>query len=161
MTKVNQVLIPVRVTDDSGGLINGLLDKDFVVYEDGKKQTLNFFTSDPFALSAAVIFDLGMPDVAVQKVNQTFSALEGAFSHYDEVALYTYSSTVGRVTDFSAVGKKLTGALDGLKSVTGSNNGPAVVEWSPGAGGADHQRDPDRSERAPRPDAAPGVARAE
>src|ERR1022692_1950362 len=41
VTKVNQVLIPVRVTDDSGRLSDGLLDKDFVVYEDGKKQTLN------------------------------------------------------------------------------------------------------------------------
>ena len=89
VTKVNQVLIPVRVTDDSGRLTDGLLDKDFVVYEDGKKQTLNYFTSDPFALSAAVIYDLGMPDVAVQKVNQTFSALEGAFSPYDEIAIYT------------------------------------------------------------------------
>ena len=135
VTKVNQVLIPVRVTDDSGRLTDGLLDKDFVVYEDGKKQTLNYFTSDPFALSAAVIYDLGMPDVAVQKVNQTFSALEGAFSPYDEIAIYTYSSTVGRVADFSAVGKKLTGVLDGLKSVTGRTNGPAVVDGPLGPGG--------------------------
>jgi VWFA-related protein len=135
VTKVNQVLIPVRVTDDSGRLTDGLLDKDFAVYEDGKKHTLNYFTSDPFALSAAVIYDLGMPDAAVQKVNQTFSALEGAFSPYDEVAIYTYSSTVGRVADFSAVGKKLTGVLDGLKSVTGRSNGPPVVDGPLGPGG--------------------------
>jgi VWFA-related protein len=71
----------------------------------------------------------------VQKVNQTFSALEGAFSPYDEVAIYTYSSTVGRVADFSAVGKKLTGVLDGLKSVTGRSNGPPVVDGPLGPGG--------------------------
>ena len=67
-------------------MVNGLLARDFAVYEDGKKQNLNFFTTDPFALSVAVIFDVGMADVAVQKVNQTFSALEGAFSQFDEVS---------------------------------------------------------------------------
>src|SRR5450432_1050962 len=68
----NQVVVPVMVKDDAGRLVNGLLSRDFSVFEDGKKQTLNFFTTDPFALSAAVIFDTGMPDAAVQKVLQTF-----------------------------------------------------------------------------------------
>ena len=81
-----------------------------------RKQNLNFFTTDPFALSAAVLFDTGMPDVAVQKVIQTFSALEGAFSEFDEVSLYTYSTSVSRVTDFAAVGRRLTAALDSLKT---------------------------------------------
>ena len=35
---VNQVIVPVRVTDDSGRLVNGLLPKDFSIYEDGKKR---------------------------------------------------------------------------------------------------------------------------
>lgn len=124
---VNQVMIPVRVTTGSGHLIDGLLPKDFSVYEDGKKQTMNFFTSDPFALSAAVVLDLGMPDVAVQKVNQTFSALEGAFSPYDEVSLYTYSSAVSKQTDFSSANRQLTASLNELKTVRGRNNGPPVT----------------------------------
>jgi VWFA-related protein len=123
----NQVVVPVMVKDDSGRLVNGLFSRDFSVFEDGKKQNLNFFTTDPFALSAAVLFDTGMPDVAVQKVIQTFSAMEGAFSEFDEVSLYTYSTSVSRVTDFSAVGRRLTAALDSLKMVTGRNNGPPVT----------------------------------
>ena len=123
----NQVVVPVMVKDDSGRLVNGLLSRDFSVFEDGKKQNLNFFTTDPFALSAAVLFDTGMPDVAVQKVIQTFSALEGAFSQFDEVSLYTYSTSVSKVTDFAAVGRRLNAALDSLKMVTGRNNGPPVV----------------------------------
>ena len=103
----NQVVVPVMVKDDSGKLVNGLLSRDFAVFEDGKKQNLNFFTTDPFALSAAVLFDTGMQDVAVQKVIQTFSALQGAFSQFDEVSLYTYSTSVSKVTDFAAVGRKL------------------------------------------------------
>ncbi|HEX3351204.1 MAG TPA: VWA domain-containing protein [Terriglobales bacterium] len=123
----NQVVVPVMVKDDSGRLVNGLLSRDFAVFEDGKKQTLNFFTTDPFALSAAVLFDVGMPDVAVQKVNQTFTALEGAFSQFDEVSLYTYSTSVSKVTDFAAVGRRLVAALDSLKMVSGRNNSLPVT----------------------------------
>jgi VWFA-related protein len=124
---VNQIMIPVRITTASGHLVDGLLAKDVSVYEDGKKQTLNFFTSDPFALAAAVVLDIGMPDVAVQKVNQTFSALEGAFSPYDEVSLFTYSSAVSKQTDFSAANRQLTATLNDLKTVRGRNNGPPVM----------------------------------
>lgn len=127
VSNVNQVIVPVRVTDDSGRLVNGLLPKDFSIFEDGKKQNLNFFTSDPFALSVAVVIDLGMPDVAIQKVNQTFPALEGAFSQFDEVSVYTYSNAVGRMMDFSAAGKRLTASLNELKTVRGANNGPPVT----------------------------------
>jgi VWFA-related protein len=131
----NQVVVPVMVKDDSGRLVNGLLSRDFAVFEDGKKQNLNFFTTDPFALSAAVLFDTGMQDVAVQKVIQTFSALQGAFSQFDEVSLYTYSTSVSKVTDFAAVGRKLAGALENLKQVTGRNNGPPVVSGPMGPQG--------------------------
>jgi VWFA-related protein len=126
-TNVNFVLVPVTVKDDTGRLVNGLLPKDFSVYEDGVKQKMSFFTSDPFPMSAAVIFDLGMPDVAVQKVNQTFPALAGAFSQFDEVSIYTYSGTVSKVADFAAVSQKLTEVLNELKTVRGRNNGPPVL----------------------------------
>lgn len=127
VVNVNQVVVPVRVTDESGHLVNGLLARDFSVYEDGRKQTMNFFTSDPLAMSVAVIIDLGMPDVAVQKMNRTFPALQGAFSQFDEVAIYTYSNTVARVADFSAVGRKLDAVLKELKTKRGENNGVPVT----------------------------------
>ena len=124
---VNQVVVPVRVTDESGRLVSGLLSTDFSVYENGKKQNLNFFTSDPFALSVAVIIDLGMPDIAVQKVNQTFSTLSGAFAGFDEIAIYTYSTSVSQLADFNAVGRKLEGVLNGLKTKHGEVSGVPVT----------------------------------
>ncbi len=123
----NLVLVPVTVKDRDGRMVNGLLPKDFTVLENNQKQTLKFFTSDPFALSAAVIFDLGMPDVGVKKVQATLSALQGAFSPFDEVSIYTYSSTVGRVSDFTTVGKQLTATLNQIKTYSGANNGPPVT----------------------------------
>jgi VWFA-related protein len=134
-SNVNQVLVPVMVKDSSGRMVNGLFSRDFAVFEDGKKQNLNFFSISPFALSVAVVFDVGMADVAVQKVNQTFPALEGAFSQFDEVSLYTYSSSVSKAADFAAVGKRLTAALDSLKYVTGRNNGPPVTSGPMGPQG--------------------------
>src|SRR5215470_3236152 len=124
---VNFVLVPVMVKDGSGHMVDGLLPNDFSVFEDGKKQDLKFFTSDPFPLSAAVVLDTGMPDVAVQKINQTYSSLSGAFSPYDEVSLYTYSSTVSQVSDFSQTGQKLTSVLNQMKLERGRNNGAPVM----------------------------------
>ncbi|MGH9529783.1 MAG: VWA domain-containing protein, partial [Terriglobales bacterium] len=131
----NEVIEPVRVTDGSGARIDGLLPKDFSIYEDGKKQTMNFFTSDPVALSAAIIIDLGLPDVAIQRVNQTFPALESAFSPFDEVSLYTYSSAVSRQTSFGSARAQLTAMLTELKSVRGRNNGPPILSGPMGPQG--------------------------
>ena len=123
----NLVLVPVSVKDDGGHLVDGLLPKDFSVFEDGKKQDLKLFIVDPFPLSAAVVLDVGMPDAAVQKINQTYSALAGAFSPYDEVSLYTYSTTVSQVVDFSSLGDKLTSVLNRMKLSSGRNNGAPVM----------------------------------
>ena len=126
-TNVNQVLVPVMVKDENGRLVGGLLPKDFTVIENDKKQKLNFFTVDPFPLSVAIVLDLGMPDVAIQKVNKTFPALQGAFSQFDEVSVFTYSSTYSKAKEFSAIGQSLSEVLNNLKTVRGRNNGPPVT----------------------------------
>jgi len=124
---VNFVQVPVTVKGPDGRPVDGLLPKDFIVLENGKPQKLTFFTSDPFALSVAIVLDLGMPDVAVQKVNQTYPSLVSAFSSYDEVAVYTYSSTVSQVSDFGGATQRLTAVLNQMKTVRGHNNGPPVL----------------------------------
>jgi VWFA-related protein len=127
LVTTNFVQIPVMVKDKQGRRVDGLLPQDFTVLENGKPQKLSYFTSDPFQLSVAVLIDLGMADVSVQKVNQTYSALVGAFSPYDEVALYTYSSTVSRIADFTGKPERLTATLESMKLVRGHNNGPPVL----------------------------------
>jgi VWFA-related protein len=121
------VMVPVTVKDSDGKLVGGLLPKDFSILENGQLQTLKFFTSDPFALSAAVIFDTGMSDVGLKKVQETLSALQGAFTQFDEVAIYTYSSRAGRLSDFTSVGRELTSVLNEVKGYSGANNGPPIT----------------------------------
>jgi VWFA-related protein len=133
IVRVNQVTVPVTVKDTNGRLVEGLLKNDFSVFEDGREQTLNFFTSDPFPLSAAVVLDLGMSDDVVRKVNETLPALAGAFSPYDEVGLYVYGNTVSKSLEFSPVNDRFTSALSRAKK-PGRTGGVPVVS-GPMAGG--------------------------
>ena len=123
----NFVQVPVTVKDSDGRRVDGLLSSDFTVKENGQEQKLTFFTADPFALSVAIVLDTGMPDAALQKVNQTFSALVGAFAPYDEISLYTYSVTVSQVSDYAEPTQKLTVLLNQMKTERGHNNGPPVL----------------------------------
>lgn len=130
---VSFVTVPVNVKDSDGRMVAGLQRRDFSVYEDGVLQPLKLFTSDPFPLSAALIIDQGMSDTAMKKVNDSLPAITGAFSQFDEVALYTYGDSVHKVTDFNAVSDALTGALRRVKR-SGQTGGVPVVS-GPMAGG--------------------------
>lgn len=118
------VQVPVTVKNKDGRMVDGLLSTDFTVKENGIPQKLSFFSADPFALSVAIVLDTGMSDSDLQKVNQSFSSLAGAFAPYDEVALYTYSSTVSEVSDFAGATKKLTAVLNQIKTVRGESSPP-------------------------------------
>src|SRR5438105_2997171 len=86
--KVDLVVVPVTVKGGGDKLVTGLNKEDFVVLEDGRPQTVTNFTVDPVPLSAAVVVDTGLPPETLSKIQKTFSALAGAFSQFDEVALY-------------------------------------------------------------------------
>lgn len=126
-TETNFVQVPVTVKDRDGHLVDGLLPKDFTILENNIPQKISFFTSDPFAMSVAVVIDLSLPDIAVNRIHETFSALQGAFAPYDEVALYTYSGTVRKMTDFRGP-QSLDAVLQEMKNTEhGRQGGPAVV----------------------------------
>lgn len=133
--QVNFVLVPVTVKDASGHLVEGLLPGDFSVYEDGVRQPIRFFTSDPFPLSAAVVFDLALPNSVVNKLDKTLPALACAFSQFDEISIYSYGSTVQKLQDFTgADAKVVTASLRKLKHETGRMGGPPVVGGPFGSG---------------------------
>jgi len=100
--KVDLVVVPVTVKGGGDKLVTGLNKEDFVVLEDGQPQTVANFTVDPVPLSAAVVVDTGLPPETLTKIQKTFSALAGAFSQFDEVAVYRYDKFVTKMLDFSA-----------------------------------------------------------
>ena len=126
VVNVNLVAVPVTVKDGDNRLVDGLLRKDFVLYEDGVRQPIKFFTSDPFPLSAAVVIDDNISASSMKKINHTFPSIAAAFSQYDEVAVYTYGDNVHSVADFTAAGEQITAALRRLK-LSGHQGGVPVT----------------------------------
>jgi VWFA-related protein len=138
---VSFVTVPVTVKDDEGKLVDGLLQKDFTLLEDGAQQRITLFTSDPFPLSAAVVIDQGISDITLKKVNQTFSALNGSFGPFDEVAVFTYGNTVNKRSDFGNT-QRLSIALNRIKDDTGQNPGVPLVGGPFGSGPSTNSKPP-------------------
>ncbi len=125
--RVNFVPVPVTVKDSAGKMVPGLGPADFAVYEDGLPQKLSFFTSDPLPLAAAIVVQTELPVGTMKKITESLPALIGAFSEYDEVAIYTYGHTVSQVTTgYSGAASVTTATLNRIKR-TGGGGGPPQV----------------------------------
>jgi VWFA-related protein len=126
--KVDLVVVPVTVKGSGDRLISSLTKDDFVVLEDGRKQIITNFTIDPVPLSAAVLVDTGLPAGTLSKIQQTFPALAGAFSEFDEVAVYRYDNYVTKILDFSKDNTTIDTAIKSLNNAKPDTN---IVAASP------------------------------
>ncbi len=114
---VQFVQIPFTVKDNKGRLVPGLTWRDVRVYENGLRQQMRFFSTDPLPLSVALVIDQSVTQDTMEKINNSLSALQGAFSPYDEVAVFTYNNGVTKQTDFTAAQSPRLGViLDRSKS---------------------------------------------
>ncbi len=118
-TRVDLVVVPVTVKGAKDRLITGLTKDDFILMEDGQRQTITNFTTDPVPLSAVILVDTGLSAGSLSKVQQTFPALAGAFSEFDEVALYRFDKFVAKVLDFSRDSVALETSMKTLKDIKG------------------------------------------
>src|SRR5688572_12016081 len=116
-TRVDLVVVPVIVKSAEDKLVTDLKKEDFIVLEDGQKQTITNFTIDPVPLSAAVVVDTGLSAGSLEKVQQTFPALAGAFSQFDEVAVYRFSKDVVKLSDFSNDFDKIHTAIATIQEI--------------------------------------------
>jgi VWFA-related protein len=132
---VNEVIVPVTVRDKHGNLIAGLPPWRFRVYEDGIEQHIAYFTTDAYPLSIAFVIDATLPADVMQKVNQSFTAVTGALTPADSVAVISYAGTSPQlITDFTgAEGSRLPAALAMAKK-PGQQPGVPIVD-GPFAGG--------------------------
>lgn len=117
VTNVNFVEVPFTVKDSKGQLVPGLTWRDVRIYENNVRQQPRLFTVDPFPLSVALVIDQSMPFDTMTKVNNALGALQGAFSPYDEVAVFTYNNGPHQQTDFTAgQGARLGAVIEQSKS---------------------------------------------
>jgi len=116
-TGVNFVEIPFTGKDSKGKPVAGLTWRDVQVYENNLRQQLAVFFVDPFPLSVALVIDQSMTYDNMAKVNNSLTALQGAFTPYDEVAVFTYNNGPQMVTNFTAgPSARLTQALERSKT---------------------------------------------
>ncbi len=94
--------IPVTVLDKQHRQVAGLTYRDFRIYENGQRQHIAFFSVDPVPLSVAFVIDQSLPRDTMKKVNESLTAIQGAFTPQDEAAVFTYANGVTRQTDFTA-----------------------------------------------------------
>ena len=122
------VQVPVMVKDSDGRPVDGLLPKDFTVLENGKKQTLTYFTSDPFELSVAIVLDIGCRRRGSAESQSDLLRRWSAPSALTMRSRSTPTAARSARSRTSAAGPtKLTAALNELKLVRGRNNGPPVL----------------------------------
>jgi VWFA-related protein len=114
---VTYVQVPVTVRDKKHQMVAGLTWRQFKIYEDGARQKIATFSSDPLPISAAFIIDQSLPSDVMAKVNESLSAVTGAFTPSDSVAIFAYNSSTRMVTDFTgAQGARLPAAFQGAKT---------------------------------------------
>ncbi len=100
--QTNFVQVPFTVKDSKGHLVPGLTWRDVRVFENGLRQQPALFTVDPFPLSVALVIDQSVTFDTMKKINNSLAALQGAFTPYDEVAVFTYNNGPQMRTDFTA-----------------------------------------------------------
>ena len=81
------------------------------------RQRITYFSTDPFPLSVAFVVDQSLPADVMNRVNESLSAVTGAFTKYDSVAVFGYNSSPKMITDFTAAqGARLNVALSNAKA---------------------------------------------
>jgi VWFA-related protein len=115
--QVNFVQVPFSVKDSKGQLVPGLTYRDVQVYENNLRQHISLFTVDPIPLSVAIVIDQSVTFDTMNKINASLSALQAAFTPYDEVSIFTYNNGVKEQTSFTgAQSARLTYALERSKA---------------------------------------------
>jgi VWFA-related protein len=121
---VNFVQVPFTVKDSKGQQVPALTWRDVRVYENGLRQQVSLFTSDPFPLSVALVIDQSVTFDTMEKINNALAALQGAFTPYDQVAVFTYNNGPQMRTDFTAAQSARLAAV--LEQSKGTGREPAM-----------------------------------
>jgi VWFA-related protein len=127
--QVNFVEIPFTVKDSKGKQVAGLTWRDVRVYENNLLQHMSYFTADPWPMSVALVIDQSMTQDNMTKVNNSLNALQGAFTAYDEVAVFTYNNGPQMVTNFSAAPSALV--AEGLRRSESTGRAPMMYSSGP------------------------------
>jgi VWFA-related protein len=130
---VNVVQLFFNVKDKKGGLIPNLTKDDFEVYEDGKPQTIKYFTAEtnlPLTLGIMIDASGSQRNVLDMEKEVGGAFLKQILSDKDEAYVISFDVTVDLLQDFTRDVHRLQAALNKAKINTGFTS-----VGIPGAGG--------------------------
>jgi VWFA-related protein len=128
------VEVPFTVKDSKGQLVPGIPARDVRVYENGLRQQMRIYTEDPFPLSVALVIDQSVTFDVMDKVNRALDAIQGAFTPYDEVSVFTYNNGVREQTVPTAAQSARLAAVINQSKKTGRDadmSGPGPLSHGP------------------------------
>src|SRR5580698_1131837 len=122
---VNEVILPVTVTDDKGRFVSNLNRSDFRIFDEGKEQKLDFFSheqSQPIVIGFLIDTSNGMK-IHWDKYKEAASELmlnllpgDKRYSGY----LITYGNEPELVADTSSDSEKMVDRMRKIKPAGGS-----------------------------------------
>jgi VWFA-related protein len=131
---VNVVQLFFNVKDKKGGLIPNLTKDDFEIYEDGKPQTVKYFTAEsnlPLTLGIMIDSSGSQRNVLDMEKEVGASFLKQILTDKDEAYVISFDVTVDLLQDFTRDVHRLQAALNKAKINTGFTSATPL----PGAGG--------------------------
>lgn len=121
-TNVHLVLVPTTVTDKKGNLIDGLLEDDFVVTDDGVRQKVHMDTSDtvlaPVSL-VVLIQSSGISEPALARIRLVGAMIQPVvIGQRGQAAVIAYDADVRTYQEFTSDAGKIRAAFENVVAHT-------------------------------------------
>jgi Ca-activated chloride channel family protein len=140
---VELVNVTATVSDASGRFVAGLRKEDFVVYEDGERQTITHFSAERVPVSLGVVIDTS-GSMAGEKIQAARSALDrfvyDLLDPEDELFLYRFSDQPMLVQGWTTNRQALSHALSRITPNGGTALYDTVAEAIPLAQTGRHKK---------------------
>src|SRR5262245_23576006 len=115
---VELVNVTAMVIDESGKYIEGLTEHDFHVLEDGREQTISFFSHDTrVPVSIGVLIDRsGSHQDKLQQGLQIANAIAATLTSRDEMFVVTFNSRAVLRQKFTSSAEEIQRSLVGVRA---------------------------------------------
>jgi Ca-activated chloride channel family protein len=127
--KVNTLLlnVPVVVSDKDGRNITGLKKEDFSVYQEGVKQTIEFFANTEEPMNVAILIDTSYSTKEVLgSMKKAAKSFVGTIGPQDKGMVLSFDYEITTLSKLTSKIDELRGGIDG--ATTTSLTGPSYPE---------------------------------
>ena len=127
---VNLVILPVTVKDREGRLVADLTRNEFRILDDNVEQHIEYFSVDPFPLSAVVLLDNDLKSRDADQVESSLAAIVAGLSPTDEAFVCRFDTNFHPGKGFTSDQDKLLTELH--RTRINEDNRTSAPSSSPG-----------------------------